>query len=87
MLAQILPRVLFPPTVCKCDTSQKNGRCLFCYQFQTSLQIRIFAKSMSHGKSVANVHLTSCIIYNHGRIFQVHRKWDNGFKSSENSVP
>jgi hypothetical protein len=86
VLAQILPRVVFPPTVCKCDTSRTNRRCLFCYQFQTSLQIRIFAKSMSDGKRVANVRLTSCIMYNYGRIFQVPRNWDNGFISSENSV-
>jgi len=77
VLAQILPRVLFPPTVYKCNTSQTNRRCLFCFQFQTSLQIRIFVKSVSHGKSLANVHLTSCVMYNYGRIFQVHRKWDN----------
>ena len=85
VLAQILPRVLLPPTVCKCDASQTNRQCLFCYQFQTSLQTHIFAKSMSHGKSVAKVHLTSCIMYNYGRIFQVHRKWDNGFIKSDNS--
>ena len=44
VLTQILPHALFPPTVCKCDTSPKNRRCLFCYQFQTNLQIHIFVR-------------------------------------------